>query len=57
MDGVFANQHRGPRHLTQTHTAAEIHDGLRNFLPKPSDAQVLVSLMPIFSGCALRQSL
>lgn len=56
-DGVFANQHRGARHLTQTSTAAEIRGGLRNFLPKPSDAQVLVSLMPVLSDCALQQSL
>lgn len=57
MDSVFANQRRGARHLTQTSTAAEIRDGLRNFLPNPSDAQVLVSLMPVLSDCALQQSL
>lgn len=54
MDGVFASQHRGPRHLRQMHTAPEILDGLRNFLPNPSNAHVSGSLMPICLDCALR---
>lgn len=54
MDGVFASQHRGPRHLRQMHTAPEILDGLRNFLPNPSSAHVSGSLMLICLDCALR---
>lgn len=54
MDGVFASQYRGPRHFTQVYTAPEILDGLRNFLRKPSNAHVSVSLMPICLDCALR---